>query len=65
MMLDKSEVSVTDMEVRLVASNRLGDTATSKTVAVAKTLRLGKSFQGSLTVTRNQSSSLTAQILAR
>ncbi|GFO43917.1 neural cell adhesion molecule l1 [Plakobranchus ocellatus] len=39
LMLDKAQVPGSDMEVRLVASNRLGDTATSRTVAVAKTLK--------------------------
>ncbi|XP_059147858.1 neuroglian-like [Physella acuta] len=38
LMLDKSNVPVADLEVRLVASNRMGDTATSKTIAVAKSL---------------------------
>ncbi|KAK6994274.1 neural cell adhesion molecule l1, partial [Biomphalaria glabrata] len=38
MTLDKANVPVNELEVRLVASNRLGDTATSKTVAVAKSL---------------------------
>ncbi|CAL1545528.1 unnamed protein product [Lymnaea stagnalis] len=39
LMLDKANVPVTELEVRLVASNRLGDTATSKTIAVAKSLQ--------------------------
>lgn len=44
MMLDKAHVPTTDLEVRLVASNRLGDTATSKTVALPKTAHLGEFF---------------------
>ncbi|GFR93851.1 neural cell adhesion molecule L1 [Elysia marginata] len=36
MTLNEAKVRAKDLEVRLVASNRLGDTATSRTVAVAK-----------------------------
>ena len=53
--LNKAQVPAKDLEVRLVASNRLGDTATSRTVAVTKSVKnMGKILPSKLVFNNDQ-----------
>ncbi|XP_012937506.1 protein sidekick-2 [Aplysia californica] len=60
LMLDRADVPVSDLEIRLVASNRLGDTATSRTIAVAKIVQQESSHKQKRTPNTNKGSSATS-----